>query len=405
MWSAKTIRLLVLSIVLAGCGFALYWKHHRTDGAEEISAEKEKWFGEALDVSALTPKAVPDHVKALADKDVAVRRKAAWALWQIGPPAKTATPALLVAVKDPVPEVREMAAKALGRVSERTPDAVPTLVEALEDPQAGVRATAADSLANIWLVDKGPEQIEQERREAGGEGDKRPSRATKESDAEERERERERESQAGVNPVRRLKRQSEPAAKAAIPALTKTLRDGDAHVRANAAKALGETGPLAEPAIGELIQLVEKDADADTRVRACIALGNIGPGAKVAVPTLVHSLLQDKDLGVRVNTAGALGQIHSEAEKVVPALVEAYLTDPEAEVRTWCVISLSRYEATGRKLGQKALEEVIKDPRKGQLPNFQARVSEFRKLLGDKSSSRAEGAPQGKGGGRRPESK
>src|SRR5262245_6711346 len=171
MWSAKKIRLVVLLIVLAVCGFALYSKYHRNDDAEEISAEKEKWFAEARDTSALTPKAVPDHVKALADKDVALRQKAAWALWQIGAYAKTAPPALLLAVKDPVPEVREMAAKALGTVSEGTPDAVPTLVEALADPQTGVRVTAALSLANIWLVDKRPERIERERR---GEEDKRP---------------------------------------------------------------------------------------------------------------------------------------------------------------------------------------------------------------------------------------
>src|SRR5262249_41644436 len=133
MWSAKTIRLVVLLIVLAVGSLALYGKYHRDDDAEEISAEQEKWFAEARDLSALTPKAVPDHVKALADKDVAVRQKAAWALWQIGAYAKTATSALLLAVKDPDPEVRAMAAKALGTVSEGTPDAVPTLVEALED--------------------------------------------------------------------------------------------------------------------------------------------------------------------------------------------------------------------------------------------------------------------------------
>jgi HEAT repeat protein len=392
MWSAKTIRLVVLLIALAVGGFALFWKHHRTDGAEEISADKEKWFGEGRDVSALTPKAVLGHVKALADKDVAVRQKAAWALWQIGADAKTATPALLVAVKDPVPEMREMAAKALGTVSEGTPDAVPTLVEALQDPQAGVRATAALSLANIWLVDKRPERIEREHREAGGEGDKRPSAATKERDAEEREREREHERErerkgSASDPlVPTLKPQSQPAAKAAIPTLTKILRDRDASVRAAAAKALGETGPLAEPAVGELISFLDKDRTNDERLEACLALGNIGPGAKAAVPALAQSLLHDKALGVRVNTAGALGQIARDPEKAVPALVEACLTDSEPEVRNWCMGSLGRYKSAGPKLAQQTLDALAKDPR-NQNAEFQKRAEQFRKTLGKVAES------------------
>jgi HEAT repeat protein len=384
MWSAKKIRLVVLLIVLAVCGFALYRKYHRNDDAEEISAEKEKWFAEARDVSALTPKAVPDHVKALADKDVAVRQKAARALWQIGAYAKTATPALLLAAKDPVPEVREMAAKALGTVSEGTPDAVPTLVEALEDSQTGVRGAAALSLAHIWLVDKRPERIERERR---GEEDKRPSGATKERDAEEREREREhqrkrqREGSTSDPLVSTLKPPSQPAAKAAIPSLTKILRDRDASVRAAAAKALGETGPLGEPAVGELISFLDKDKSIDERLEACVALGNIGPGAKAAVPALAQSLLHDKSFHVRVNAAGSLGQIARDPEKAVPALVEAYLTDSEPEVRTWCTVSLGRYKSAGLKLAQQTLDALAKDPR-NQNAEFQKRVEEFRNTLG-----------------------
>jgi HEAT repeat protein len=386
MSSAKKFRLVVLLLVLAVGGVALYRKYHQTDDAGGISAEKEKSLGEARDVSALTPKAVPEHVKALADKDAAVRKKAAWALWQIGAYASNATPALLPVVKDPAPEVREMAAKALGTVSEGTPDAVPTLVEALADPETGVRTTAALSLANIWLVDKRPEQIERESRKDEREEGKRRPGATKERDAEEREREREhqreREREGGASDphVPTLKPQSQPAAKAAVPTLTKTLGDRDASVRAAAAKALGETGPLAEAAVGELISFLDKDRTLDERLQACLALGNIGPGAKAAVPVLAQSLLHDKTFFVRVNAAGALGQIARDPEKAVPALVEAYLTDPEPEVRDWCMIGLSRYKSAVPKLAQQTLDALVKDP-SHQNAEFQKRVEKFRKTL------------------------
>jgi len=413
MKSAKSIRLAVLLIALAIGIYLLYQKHMRSNAAKEPSPEEEKAFAQGRDLSSLTAEAVPGHVQALADKDAGRRQKAAKALWQIGPKAKTATPALLVAAKDPAAEVREMAAKALGPVSAGTADAVPTLIEALKDPQAGVRVAAAASLADIWRADQGPAQGRtrerkdadeeaQEIRERTGRGPPRP--ATKTDDAEEREREREREQErererARPDMVPRLNPQSEATARTAISPLTELLRDGDARVRAAAAAALGETGPLAKPAVDQLIQILERDAETEARLQACLALGNIGPDARAAVPVLIRAVLRDKaadakdarggrpswkyheGMGIRVNAASALGQIGSDAEKTVPALVEACLTDPEFEVRGASTWGLSRFRSAGPKLAEKALETLVKDPRNQQLPEFQKRVEQFRKRL------------------------
>ena len=420
--SAKSIRLVVLVVILAIGSCLLYLKYTRSDAAKDTFPETEQVLAQGRDVSSLTPEAVPGHVQALAEKDAARRQGAARALWQIGPRAKAATPALVGAVKDSDAEVRALSAKALGSVSEGTADAVPTLVEALKDPQAGVRLAAAASLAQIWRADKRPAQANtrerrdfaeeaKEIRERTGRGPELP--VTKKDDPEEREREqereREREERAHKEVVTGLKPQSEPAARAAIPALTETLRDGDAHVRAAAAEALSEAGPLAKPAVGDLIRIVEKDADKDARLQACLALGNTGPDARAAVPVLIQALLPDKVaevpgdgrpsrqyhdvLGIRVNAAAALGQIGADAEKAVPALVEACLTDPESEVRGWSTWSLSHFRSTAPKLAEKTLETLAKDPRNQQLPDFQERVKQFRKMLATASAAGGRHAP------------
>src|SRR5262249_53670821 len=75
--------------------------------------------------------------------------------------------------------------------------------------------------------------------------------------------------------VQSLKPDSVATAKAAIPPLTKALRDSDTHVRIAAASALGETGPLAKQAVSDLSDILRKDPDDDARLQACLTLGNI----------------------------------------------------------------------------------------------------------------------------------
>ena len=159
------------------------------------------------------------------------------------------------------------------------------------------------------------------------------------------------------------------------------MGDGDAHLRTAAAAALAQAGSLAQPAVAELIRILEKDADNDARTQAAVALGNTGPGAQAAVPALLRGLLHDPFLGVRVNAAGALGQIHSDAAKVVPALVEACLKDAEPEVRIWCIRSMRVFKEAPP-IARRALETFAGDPANQQLPEFPTRVLQLRNLLG-----------------------
>jgi HEAT repeat protein len=374
----------VLMVFLGAGGYWWYEKYPGADTLAGIPKEKQEWLSASLDLKAFTPEAVPDHIKVLSDKtsDAASKEKAAKGLWEIGPRAKKAALALLSTVKDPVPEVREMAAKAVGTVCEGMPEAVPTLVDALGDQTAGVRGAAAVSLSELWAADKRPKFESWQRKEREDEGERERRGARKDADEEERREERQgRPLKAPVSTVRALSPQAAAAAKPAIPALTKALRDSDVHVRASAASALGEAGALAQPAVGELGQILQKDADDDARLQACLALGNIGPGAEPAVPILIHALLEDKAFGVRLNTASSLGQIGRDGDKVVPALVEAYLKDPEPEVRTWCIMSMTRFNPAAPKLAQKTVESLAKDARYRDSPEFQGRLADFRKML------------------------
>jgi HEAT repeat protein len=292
------------------------------------------------DLSSLEAGAVPGHIEALHSPDPSARKKAAHMLAQIGPEARAATPTLLKVAKDPEGEVRTVAVMALGETSQGTQDAIPELIESIKDEDAGVRAAATRSLAEIWRT-SAPQ------RNPGGRGPAPQPRQ-------------EGQDKPGQNPPGKLALTYVPLAQKAVPVLTAALRDADARVRAGAAEALAETGPLAEPAVPDLVKLLQNDEDRDVRLQATLALHNIGPGAKAAVPVLVGKLRTEKDDGVRVNTAAALGMIHSNPEAAVPALVETFLTDKHPDARRCAMMSISQFGADA-KLAVPLLEQALKN--------------------------------------------
>ena len=75
----------------------------------------------------------------------------------------------------------------------------------------------------------------------------------------------------------------------AVPALIAALRDPDAPVRLQAARALSRIGPEAAPAVPALTAALS-DHDVLVRRNAARALGQIGPAAKHAVPELIRAL-------------------------------------------------------------------------------------------------------------------
>ncbi len=91
-----------------------------------------------------------------------------------------------------------------------------------------------------------------------------------------------------------------------------------AEVRANAAALVGQFGPAAEPAIPQLVKLLNDDlADAN----AANSLALLGPAAGKAVPALLEALKLEKPFA-----ATALGATGDPAAR--PALESAALTGP-----------------------------------------------------------------------------
>jgi HEAT repeat protein len=233
--------------------------------------------------------AVPALITQLGDKDVYIRKHAAWALRRMGPQAKAAVPALVAVSKDGNAVLRGFTVGALGKIGPEARGAAPALIDRLQDTDAKIRKLAAWGLGSIG-----------------------------------------------------------PGAKEAVAALVQTLKDPEDEVRESAAWALGKIGPDARAATPALIEATKTDAHG----LVAEALGRIGPDAKAAAPTMVTLLeqaqaptkikaalahwritgqeaiavtvltvaLMDEDSTVRCDAADALGEIGPKAKTAVPAL-------------------------------------------------------------------------------------
>jgi HEAT repeat protein len=167
------------------------------------------------------------------------------------------------------------------------------------------------------------------------------------------------------------------------------LRDKDARVRAQAAAALAETGPLAQPAVENLISIVQTGRDDWARLQATRALASMGPEARAAVPALVERLRQEKDFGIRVNTVFALGQIHAAPEVTVPVLIEAYLA--------WGgnLAALRPFGPAAARFGIPVLQQALKDPAKQQDKALQERAARALEMLErERRQARTSAAPK-----------
>jgi HEAT repeat protein len=107
----------------------------------------------------------------------------------------------------------------------------------------------------------------------------------------------------------------------AIPALRNSLASDKASQQIWSAYTLGEIGPTAKSAVGDLTQALE-NTDSAFRAAAAQALGKIGTASAPSVSALVR-LLSDKNTAVREQAAIALGQIGPLAKKAAPELIAA----------------------------------------------------------------------------------
>ncbi len=116
----------------------------------------------------------------------------------------------------------------------------------------------------------------------------------------------------------------------AIGGLGRLLSDPDLSVRIAAAGALETFGPLAGPALDDLLRAVNT-GDPDFRVAALFAIGSIGKDPARAVPAIAEGLTHP-DPRVRRAAARTLGRFGADAERASAAL-RAALRDRDADVR------------------------------------------------------------------------
>ncbi|MCH8828078.1 MAG: HEAT repeat domain-containing protein [Planctomycetes bacterium] len=105
----------------------------------------------------------------------------------------------------------------------------------------------------------------------------------------------------------------------AVPALRKSLASGKGDVPVWSAYTLGQIGPAAQSAVGDLIEALVGSDDA-LRAAAAQALGQIGPSAAAAVGPLANALTDTKQ-AVRTRAAVALGQIGPSAKNATGKLI------------------------------------------------------------------------------------
>ena len=142
------------------------------------------------------------------------------------------------------------------------------------------------------------------------------------------------------------------------PSLRRALRDEDAMVAGDAARALGALGRRATPSVGALVRTLSHE-DGYVRVYAAEALASIGPNAAAATGALADAL-GDPVPGVRWAACEALARIGPAAQPAVPRLIEA-LEDEFLYVRIFAAGALGSIGPKARP-ARAALEAAAEDP-------------------------------------------
>lgn len=203
--------------------------------------------------------ALPKLIAALADKSAVIRREAAAALRQIGPPAASAAPALIQGLKDPNPAVCVSCLWALTAVApeDAAPAIAPQIGALLSSPSPQVRYTACYAAGTLG-----------------------------------------------------------PDANAVVPSLEKNLQDPDQFLQIASAWALMRIRPEKPEIVEECLDpLIRGLSLPDPRVRAeaATSLGLSGPAAQRAIPALTE-LTHDPEETVRKAATSALEVIHGVAK-------------------------------------------------------------------------------------------
>lgn len=264
--------------------------------------------------------------KGLASKSAQERGKAADDLADLGPKAKAAAPDLIKLLKDSDAEVRGHAAYALGQIGDQRAAVVDALVSAAADKEPLVRRAAIRAFRSLKL----PREVVMPRMV-------KALKSAQPADA------------AAI-----LSTIAE-AGEEAIPFLIECLDNNEA--RYWACLALADMGPAAKKAVPQLTKLQESD-EPQVRLQALVALGQIGPDAKSAVPAIVKSLDGDKVAGVRYAAAFALGEIGAGDKQSRAALTKSIESD-DAFLQVVSAWALARVAKDDKKLQDQVTVLII----------------------------------------------
>ena len=220
------------------------------------------------------------------------------------------------ALKADDPNERMKAANELGFMRKDGAAAVPALVDALEDSYEPVRRNAIYALGAI--------------------GDPAVTPLVNALDSE--------KEAFDMEPILHI---SDPAHGLAatgmsetVSALVTALQDARENVRASAAYALGEMGPVAAEAVDGLVALLTDESE-EVRRHATSALGMIKVPVSKTVPALIDVLEDREDTDLAFFAAQALTRIGPDATEAVPALQEALMSE-SAYVRGFSSEALGR---------------------------------------------------------------
>lgn len=261
---------------------------------------------------------------ALLSPDAALRSKAAWALWRIGPDVAHAVPALLRAVQDADGDVRYWSLCALGRLRAGG-SALDALIEVLKDMEGDVLRAGLEALheAGAGAVAALLEELESE------DPGVRHFAAV------------------ALGPL------GESAGEA-VPALIAALRDHDPAVVAASARSLLQIDPDA----GRILREAMREERPEVRCAAAGALALLDP-TDARAHAMLASLATHAEAEIREMAVRAIGTIGSDAAQAVHALARA-LADVDGRVRVAAAEALGRLGPAARPAVRLLLEAMAR---------------------------------------------
>jgi HEAT repeat protein len=295
-----------------------------------------------------------DLAAKLKSATAAEQHAAADALADLGPKAAAALPQLVAALESKDAELRWRSARALGVIDD--PRAAAALRKHVADADAAVRAQAIFSLGRLEVKDNATVQAIAARLTDEDANVRRACVRALQMIKPDR---------AVMTPlVVKVLEDSDPAvimpalhtiAEAGaevVPALTAAL--GHKEARYWACLVLSEIGPAAKDAVPELTKVLA-DERPEVRLQAAIALGEIGPAAKVAVPALVKAL-DDQFEGVRHGAVFSLGRIGDPSASEAVASLEKSDNPFQDTLTLW---TLARLNPGDKERMKAAVEQLV----------------------------------------------